>query len=160
MVSKNHRDPVYKSQNDQATNSIDFYALNINRAVANAAAMFQQHPSGCSTRAVAWFCTEMPYAYQGALNQGVGVHPQLIGDLMKANFVNRTASIAGEYQSEMFPTKERRLIAEHYYPELNSTHDWKDVIEYQGCFRKRAAAYQKGSAMTGGPASKFQLVAH
>ena len=75
MTSKQHahKHMEYKSEfaGEPSRGPIAFYACKANRAVARAALMFQQHPPGCSTRAITWFCPNMSYAYIGALKQAM-----------------------------------------------------------------------------------------
>ena len=101
----------------ETRNLVEFYSLEINRAVARVMAMlvarvmamFQVNHAGCSLRAVIWFCPEMGLAYQGAIKVGVGGTGGTIADMMRSNFGNRMSSIAEEYRIETFSAEERRV---------------------------------------------------
>ena len=75
MASKQYAHKHWEYRNEfvgeASRGPIAFYASKGNRAVARAALMFQQHPSGCSTRAITWFCPNLSYAYIGALKQAM-----------------------------------------------------------------------------------------
>ena len=112
MASKqyNHNDRTFKTPMMEARNPADFYALDINRSMTKAASMFHTYPTGCSLRAVVWFCAEMGFAYDGAIRLGIGGCGGINADLMRSNFSNHMASIVDEFKIDLFNSEERKVM--------------------------------------------------
>ena len=104
MASKQYADKhvEYKSEFAGAPSRgpIAFYACKANRAVARAALMFQQHPPGCSARAITWFCPDISYAHSGALKQTMVTGDERLRNDMVEEIERRYALIEGEYKGE------------------------------------------------------------
>ena len=125
MASKQyaHKHVEYKSEfaGEPSRGPMALYACKANRAVARAALMFQQHPPGCSTRAITWFCPNMSYAYIGALKQAMLTGDDRLRDDMAEAIERRYAWIEGEYKEEYFKDHETGLFARATDPHLNES---------------------------------------
>ena len=96
--------------------------------------MFQQHPPGCSTRAITWFCPNLSYAYIGALKQAMVTGDERLREDMADSTERRYALIEGEYKADYFKDHETARFAKATDPHQSTS--WEKVVEYQMSARR------------------------